>query len=71
MVIFAIPEEVNIDRTIIPRNGYRRSSDRELIIITVCVKDVINDAIDNNDKVLTKTIQLVDKYTRKVSWKNK
>jgi len=71
MVIFAIPEEENIDRTIIPRNGYRRSSDRELIIITVCVKDVINDAIDNNDKVLTKTIQLVDKYTRKVSWKNK
>lgn len=71
MVIFAIPEEVNIDRTIIPRNGYRRSGDRELIIITVCVKDVINDAIDNNDKVLTKTIQLVDKYTRKVSWRNK
>ena len=65
MVIFAIPDTANFKVTIVPPGGYRRSDDKELIIITVCVEDVINDAIDKTNKVLDKSIQLVEKYTRR------
>jgi len=72
MVVFAIPDSENQHRTKVPRNGYRRArienGVRELIIITVCVTDVINDAIRNGDKVLNDSIHLISKYTRKPSW---
>ena len=75
MVIFAIPDEDNPDKTIVPRNGYRRaplrpSGTRELIIITVCVKDVIEDATSstNRRKVLSDSTKLIEKYTRKKEW---
>jgi len=73
MVIFAIPETENTDRTTVPRRGYRRApitgGTRELILITVCVKDVINDAISNKSrKVLEDSIYLIKKYTRKSDW---
>ncbi len=72
MVIFAIPDAENQDRTKVPRNGYRRARTetgiRELIVITVCVTDVINDAIKNTNTVLNDTINLISKYTRKPSW---
>ncbi|NBX78532.1 hypothetical protein EBQ93_04150 [bacterium] len=76
MVIFALPESGNIDQTIVPRNGFRRSPKgdgtfRELLIITVSVKDVIDDALNSGSKVLTKSIELIDKYTRKESWRNR
>jgi hypothetical protein len=73
MVIFAIPES-DTDRTTVPRRGYRRASIpnggiRELILITVCVKDVINDAIsDKTKKVSEDSIYLISKYTRKPEW---
>jgi hypothetical protein len=75
MVIFAIPDSGNIDKTMVPRNGLRRARNpeggyRELIIITVCVEDVINYALDSTDKVLKKSIDLITKYTRKESWRN-
>jgi hypothetical protein len=76
MVIFALPEEKNIDETIVPRNGYRRSTlgsggVRELILITVCVKDVIEDALSDGKsrKVREKSIYLIEKYTRKPGWR--
>ena len=65
MVIFAIPERDNINRTIVPRNGYRRSGEKELIIITVSVNDVIRDIISGGKKVLNDSISLIKKYTRK------
>ena len=72
MVIFAIPDAENQDRTKVPRNGYRRARTetgiRELIVITVCVTDVINDAIKNTNIVLNDAINLISKYTRKPSW---
>ena len=73
MVIFALPENENIDRTTVPRRGYRRSSIpggglRELIVITVCVNDIVNDAINNKTKVLDESIYLIKKYTRKTEW---
>ena len=60
--------------TIVPRRGYRRAPitggirERELILITVCVKCVIDDALNNGDKVLKKSISLIEKYTRKHEW---
>ena len=73
MVIFALPETENLDRTTVPRRGYRRTAIpggglRELILITVCVKDVIDDAVNNNTKVLKDSIYLISKYTRKPEW---
>jgi hypothetical protein len=68
MVIFAIPDGENIDMTIVPRNGYRRSGENELLIITVCVKDLINDAINDDNTILVKSIRLIEKYTRKPEW---
>ena len=72
MVIFAIPENQFISETMVPRNGYRRAridtGFRELIIITVCVTDLINDALNNDSIVLTKSISLIEKYTRKSEW---
>lgn len=72
MIIFAIPESENINRTTVPRRGYRRSpipgGTRELILITVSVKDVIEDAINKKTKVLNDSIYLIKKYTRKVDW---
>jgi hypothetical protein len=68
MVIFAIPDGENIDMTIVPRNGYRRSGENELLIITVCVRDLINDAINNDSVVLSRSISLIEKYTRKPDW---
>jgi len=34
-------------------------------------KDVIDDALNSGSKVLTKSIELIDKYTRKESWRNR
>lgn len=68
MVIFAIPDGENIDMTIVPRNGYRRSGENELLIITVCVRDLINDAINNDSIILSRSISLIEKYTRKPDW---
>ena len=55
------------------RRGYRRTAIpggglRELILITVCVEDVIDDAVNNNTKVLKDSIYLISKYTRKPEW---
>lgn len=69
MVIFAVPEEEDIDVTIVPRRGYRRSGLRELIIITVSVKDVIDDAINSKRVVLNDSVKLIEKYTRKENWR--
>lgn len=84
MVIFAIPGSENTVQcldtknnssclgTIVPRRGYRRApitgGIRELILITVCVKCVIDDALNNGQKVLNKSISLITKYTRKPEW---
>ena len=72
MVVFAIPEGDNINRTTVPRNGYRRAridtGFRELIIITVCVTDLINDTLSGTNKVLNDSINLIEKYTRKPEW---
>jgi hypothetical protein len=75
MVVFAIPDSENIDKTSIPRNGYRRAKIdteekkyRELIIITVSVKDIIDDSINGSRKVLKDSIKLIEKYTRKSNW---
>jgi hypothetical protein len=72
MVVFAIPEGENTNRTIVPRNGYRRSridtGFRELIIITVCVTDIIEDSLTGSKKVLNDSINLIEKYTRKPEW---
>ena len=70
MVVFAIPETENLHETIVPRRGYRRSGDRELILITVCVKDVINDALRGTTQVLDKATYLIKKYTRKLEWRD-
>lgn len=73
MVIFALPENENLYKTTVPRRGYRRANlptggFRELIVITVNVKQVINDALTGSDKVLQKSVSLIGKYTRKPKW---
>lgn len=72
MVIFALPENQNIDKTTVPRNGYRRSpiesGFRELILITVCVTDLIEDALTGSRTVIDTSINLISKYTRKPEW---
>ena len=72
MVIFAIPD-TDKEITTVPVKGYRRApitgGIRELILITVCVTDVIDDALNNGDKVLKKSISLIEKYTRKSQWR--
>lgn len=71
MVILAIPD-TDKEITTVPVKGYRRApitgGIRELILITVCVKCVIDDALNNGQKVLNKSISLITKYTRKSEW---
>jgi hypothetical protein len=64
MIIFSIPPR-NIDRTTVPRQGFRTTGDKEILIIVVCVKDVIIDAIFNKGKVLKKSVNLISKYSRR------
>ena len=62
MVIFAIPT-TDIRRTRVSVRGTRRRDDREIIVIEVCVKDVVVDAIYGKRGVLKWSENLISKYT--------